>query len=267
MRCDTVRDSLDALRDESLSRQEAEEVRRHLADCRSCAREWEVTESLRQAIRERASAPAAPLAFREAMERLLEPKVARAGWAESLWQALRRRPFVAGLSLAVAVAFLVLLPSNLRHLSMREAAVTPLVQESVNEHVRLTLRDAPPEIPGHKLQPLPDDERERFALPRSVSFPDDQEFQLIGGQASSLLDRRALAVTYRKADRPITVLVLPGSGIRLPAQPPIPSGQVYRATHHGYQTIHWQQGSLIYSMVSDADGADLSRLVEKLQQR
>lgn len=267
MRCDTVKDSRDALRDGSLSRQGAEEVRQHLAGCSSCAREWEVTEQLRQAIRERASMPAAPPAFREAMARLLEPKTARAGWTEWLWQPFRRRPFVAGLPLAVAVALLVLLTSNLRHLSMREAAVTPLVEESVNEHVRLTLGASPPEISGHELQPLRDRERERFALPRSVSFPDDHEFHLIGGQGSSLLDRRALAVTYRKADRAITVLVMPGSGIRLPAQAPIPESKVYRATHRGYRTIHWQQGPLIYSVVSDADEADLSRLAEKLQQK
>lgn len=57
MSCETVQDSLDALRDGSLGLPEAGEVREHLAACRSCAREWEVAEALRAVIRDRATAP------------------------------------------------------------------------------------------------------------------------------------------------------------------------------------------------------------------
>lgn len=43
------------------------------------------------------------------------------------------------------------------------------------------------------------------------------------------------------------------------------AGKVYWAIHRGFRTAHWQQGPLIYTLVSDPDEADLSRLVEKLQ--
>ena len=266
MRCETVKDLVDMLRDDTLGGREARQVREHLAGCRSCATEWDATEKLKEAIRDRASCPAAPPAFRVALtRRLLERQPARVGWAARLQEAFGRRPITA-IWLAVAVVLVVLLPLMPRILSMREPAVAPLVEESINEHIRLTLRKAPPEIPGYELQPLPDKERELLAFPETLSFPDDQEFRLVGGQVSTLLNRRVLAVRYRKADRPITVLVLPDSGLWLPAQSQIPVSHIHRATHRGFQAIQWQKGSLVYSVVSDADEANLSRLAEKLRQ-
>ncbi len=268
MSCETVKDSLDALRDGTLGEQEARELRHHLAGCRSCRTEWEVTERLREVIRDRASAPDAPAAFREAMTRLLKPEPAPVSLMARLQQAIRLRP-LAAMAVAVAVAILVVLPLNLRLLSSRGAmdVITPLVEESVNEHIRLTLREALPDIPSRELQPLHDRHQRRLEFSGPLSFPDDAEFQLVGGQVSYLLRRNVLAVTYRKADRPITLLVLPGSGIRMPEQPTAPAGRVYRATDRGFQTVHWQQGPLIYSLVSDLGHAEMSRLAERLQQK
>lgn len=267
MRCDTVKECLDALRDGTLGAQEAEEVRQHLVGCRSCAAEWEVTEELRAVIRERASRPAAPAALREAMASLLEQKPAPVGWFARLQKTFRRQP-LAAMAVAAAMVLLVLLPLNLRLFSMREV-VSPLVEESVNEHIRLSLREASPEIPVGELQPLLDRHQRRLEFSGPLSFPDDQQFHLVGGQVSYLLNRRVLAVTYyRRADRPITLLVLPASGIRLPEQPLSVAGQVvHRALHRGFQTVHWQEGPLIYSLVSGADESDLPPLVEKLQHK
>jgi anti-sigma factor (TIGR02949 family) len=265
LRCDTVEESLDALRDGALGPEEAEEVRQHLARCGTCAAEWDVTERLREAIRDRASAPPAPAAFRKAIVRLLEPQPARVSWVAKLQEGIRLRP-LAAMAVAVVVAMLVVLPLNLQLWSTKEV-VTALVGESVNEHIRQTLREGLPEIPSRELQPVQDRHQRRLEFSGPLSFPDDVEFQLIGGQVSYLLRRKALAVTYRKAARPITLLVLPSSGIQLPAPPPIIGAQVYRATDRGFQTVHWQQGPLIYSLVSDLDQADLARLAEKLQQK
>lgn len=60
-------------------------------------------------------------------------------------------------------------------------------------------------------------------------------------------------------------VVMACAGIRLPKQPMSLAGKVYWAIHRGFRTAHWQQGSLIYSLVSNSDEADLSPLVEKLQ--
>ena len=265
MSCETIRESLDELRDGTLAEQEARAVREHLACCSSCATEWEMTEMLREAIRDRASAPGAPFAFREAMARLLGPKPTNVSWVAKLQEAIRLRPLVA-VAVAAALAILVVLPLNLQMLSTKQVT-TPLVEESVNEHIRLTLREALPDIPSRELQPVPDTHQRRLEFSGPLSFPDDLEFQLVGGQVSYVLGRRVLAVTYRKGDRPITLLVLPGSGIRLPEQPRTDAGRVYRAADRGFQTVHWQQGPLIYSLVSDVEHADLSRLAEKLQQK
>lgn len=153
MRCETVKDFVDALRDGTLGRPEAEEVREHLSTCNSCAREWEVTEILRAAIRDRVSAPAAPTAFREAMGRLLERQASPVGWFARFQEACRRQP-VAAMALTAAMVLLVLVPLNLWMLSPREMVV-PLIEESINEHIRLGLRETPPEIPIRELQPLP----------------------------------------------------------------------------------------------------------------
>lgn len=266
MRCEVVKEFLDALRDGTLSRPEAEEVRAHLAACRVCAGEWEVTEALRAAIRDRVSAPAAPAAFREAMVRLLERQAAPRGWFARLQEAFRRQP-VAAMAFASAMVLLVLVPLNLRLLAMREPVV-PLLDESVNEHIRLGLREATPEIPVAELQPLLARHQRRIDFSGPLSFPDDQEHHLVGGHVSYLLRRKVLTVTYyHRPNRPITLLVLPSVGIRFPEQPMSLTGKVYWAIHRGYRTVHWQQGPLIYSLISDPDEADLSPLVEKLQHR
>ncbi|MDE2059421.1 MAG: zf-HC2 domain-containing protein [candidate division NC10 bacterium] len=266
MRCETVKDCLDALRDGTLGRPEAAEVREHLAACNSCAREWDVTEALRAAIRDRVSVPAAPAAFREAMTRLLERQAAPLGWFARLQDVFRRYP-VAAMALAAAMVLLVVVPLNLWMLPAREMVV-PLLEESVNEHIRLGLREAVPEIPAAELQPLLARHQRRLDFPSPLSFPDDQEHHLVGGHVSYLLHRKVLTVTYyHRANRPITLVVLPGAGIRFPEQPMSLAGKVYWAVHRGFRIVHWQQGPLIYSLVSDPDEADLSPLVEKLQHR
>lgn len=264
MRCEIVRDSLDALRDGTLGLSEAAEVREHLAACSACAREWEVTEVLRAAIRDRASAPAAPAAFREAMVRLLEREAAPAGWFTRLQETFRRQPITA-MALMAAMVLFVLVPLNLWMLASREMGV-PLLDESVNEHIRLGLREAAPEIPVAELQPLLVRHQRRLDFTSPLSFPDDQEHHLVGGHVSYLLRRKVLAMTYyHRPNRPITLLVLPSAGIRFPEQPMSLTGKVFGAVHRGFRTVHWQQGSLIYSLVSDPDEADLSPLIEKLQ--
>src|SRR5574337_1754147 len=98
---------------------EAEEVGADLAACSSCVREWEVTEALRAAIRDRVSAPAAPAAFREAMVRLLEREAAPVGWFARLQETLRRQP-LAAMAVGAALVLVVLLPLNLRLLLTHE---------------------------------------------------------------------------------------------------------------------------------------------------
>lgn len=266
MRCETVKDILDALRDGTLSPPEATEVREHFAACRSCAMDWEVTEALRAVIRERVSVPAAPAVFRETMIRLLERQPAPKGWFTRLQDAFRGQP-VAAMVFGAAMVLFVLVPLNLWMSSAREMVV-PLIEESINEHIRLGLREAPPEIPIAELQPLLNRHRLRLEFPGPLSFPDDQEHHLIGGQVSYLLHRKVLAVTYhQQRNQPITLLVLPSAGIWFPERPMNLTGKVYWTIHRGFRTAEWQEGPLIYALVSDVDEADLWRLVEKLQHK
>jgi len=241
-------------------------VRAHLTTCSACARDWEVTEALRAAIRDRASAPAAPAAFREAMVRLLERQVAPVGWFARFQAAFSRQPLGA-MALAAAMVLLVLVPLNVWMLSPREM-VLPLIEESVNEHIRLSLRETPPEIPVGELQPLLIRHQGRLEFFGSLSFPDDREYHLVGGQVSYLLHRKVLAVTYSHGPkRPITLLVVPSAGIRLPEGPMSLRGKVYSVTHRGFQTAEWQEGPFIYALVSHSDEGDLSPLIEKLQHK
>lgn len=266
MRCETVKDCVDALRDGTLCRPEAQDVRAHLTACDACARDWEVTEALRAAIRDRASAPAAPAAFREAIMRILERQVAPVGWFARFQAAFSRQPLGA-MVLTAAMVLLVLVPLNVWMLSPREM-VLPLIEESVNEHIRLSLRETPPEIPVGELQPLPIRHRRRLEFVNPLSFPDDREYHLVGGQVSYLLHRKVLAVTYyHRPRRPITLLVIPSAGIELPEGPMSLRGKVYSATHRGFQTAEWQEGPLIYTLVSNSDEADLLRLAEKLRHK
>ncbi|NJD69069.1 MAG: hypothetical protein FIA90_10565 [candidate division NC10 bacterium] len=263
MRCEAVKDLLDALRDDSLGRPEAAEVREHLAVCSACAREWEITQVLRAAVRERVSVPGAPAAVREAMACLLEPKTARMGWLARLPAAFHQQP-VAAMAFGAVMVLLVLVPLNLWMMSARQVVV-PLIEESINEHIRLGLREAPPEIPGGELQPLLIRHQRRLEFPRSLSFPDDQEHHLIGGQVSYLLHRKVLAVTYhQQPNQPITLLVFPGAGIWFPERPMSLTGKVYWAIHRGFRTVEWQDGPYIYSLVSDSDEDDLFPLIKKL---
>jgi anti-sigma factor RsiW len=198
------------------------------------------------------------------MVRLLERQAAPKGWFARLQGTFRRQP-VAAMALAVAMVLLVVVPLNLWMLALRELSM-PLLEESVNEHIRLGLREAVPEIPVAELQPLLARHQRRLDFSSPLSFPDDQEHQLVGGHVSYLLRRKVLTVTYyHRPKRPITLLVVPSAGIRFPEQPMSLTGKVYRAIHRGFQTAHWQQGSLIYSLVADSDEANLSPLVEKLQ--
>ncbi len=266
MRCETVKQFVDALRDGSLNRPETEKVRAHLAACAACAREWTVTEALRAAIRSQASVPAAPADFREAMARRLEAQGARQGWFARLQTAFRHQP-VAAMAFGAAMVLLVLAPLNLWVLS-RQEIVAPLIEESVNEHIRLGLRGTALEIPGTELRPLLTRHQKRLEFFNPLSLPDDQEHQLIGGQVSYLLHRKVLAVTYSHRPKPhITLLVIPSSGIQLPKQLIGHIGKVYGTIHRGFYAVEWLDGPFIYTLVTDSVEEDLTPLIEKLRRK
>jgi anti-sigma factor RsiW len=87
-------------------------------------------------------------------------------------------------------------------------------------------------------------------------------YQLVGSRLCTFLDRELTALMYRKGERFLSLYIMPGSGLALPegnwqviAQYRI---AVYRV--QGYTNLIWQEGALIFSMVSELSPADMTRL-------
>jgi anti-sigma factor RsiW len=257
MDCSEARTQLIDRRRGSLAGDETAAVDTHLADCPACRHEDAADAQLSVLLEERLPRRRAPASLRQALEkRWLEPvprKPIARRWARV---ARTTAAMAAGAALLWAAMF-----------GLRERASDgTLVEEAVNDHLRVLYSDHPIEVESggiHRVKPWFEG---RLDFAPVVEFGGDDDFPLVGGSVGYFIDRKAATLVFKRRLHEITLFVFRAEGLHWPITGlrPIGAAQGAVETRRGFHVALWRQGDLGYALVSDVNEADLLALGAKI---
>lgn len=271
MKHEEAREEMRALAEGRLSAARAGEVRAHLAECAECRAVEEADRAMTDVLRTqlpRYGAPASLKARLAAMaeahaEAEAEPHAkpdahreanARADVHPFPTRAQRDARRTGALAILVAIAacfalFMVRKP--------HAPDASPLVTESVNDHLRTLYAEHPIEIASGGIHQVKPWFTGRLDFAPAVAFSGDDDFPLEGGAVAYFVDRKAAAFFFKRRLHAISLFVFRADGLDVPLG-------LTDATFHGFHVVLWRKGELGYALVSDVDRAELATLAAKI---
>jgi anti-sigma factor RsiW len=242
--CDELRPLLrDAARGR-LDQSQATAVAAHLGSCAACRAISDEERALDQLLEEKLPQHPASLALKRRLAARLPSVDVPAKSARSRRWALLALPIA-----ACAALVLVLRP--------RTDAKDPLVDEAINDHLRVVYRDQPVDVESggpHRVKPWFTG-RLDFAIPHV--YGGDDEFTLVGGAVALFHDRKAALLVYKRQLHTVSLFVFPSDGLVIPGD-----GRVRQ--ERGFSVVLWRDGDLGYALTSDLNGADLQTLARRI---
>ncbi len=256
MDCRKAIEYLEDFLEERLGEGQASALGAHLNFCSGCAAEFHLQEEMKAAVRQMATRHAASPQLRASLRQTQARRVV-AQWVQ-WWVPATGFLLVLGLGTALYLA----------SAPARSSAPPVLVVEVVNDYIRFTQRARPEEIGGSDPHQLIKwfQGRLDFGLDLPVEGP--KEFQLVGGDLSYFLDRKVACLLYRKGRHIVTLSVLRREGVDVPKGTSMTATgtPLHLASHRGFTVIVWQRNDLLYALVSDLTGQELSPLVTSIAQ-
>jgi anti-sigma factor RsiW len=232
------------------------EIEEHTREDAGFRAQVEGLRQLREAIRERASYHAPPLALRKRVATTGAPSLAALIPQDAGTSAVQRwlgwRPMAVSLGLVTALT-LAIIPTWLR--SVRESRLT---EEVVASHVRATLGQHLVDVASsdhHVVKPW---------LSAKLDFsPPVRELQLpgsvfLGGRVDYLAGRPVAALVYRQGEHVVNSFVWPNTDAD--------SIAVF-STERGFQVAHWARGGMNHWVISDVNRQEFEAVVRAVDLR
>ncbi|HUK66732.1 MAG TPA: zf-HC2 domain-containing protein [Anaeromyxobacteraceae bacterium] len=259
MDCAELARTLDAYLDRELAPREEAEAVAHLASCPCCRELAEGEGRRRSAIRAGLKAAMGPCseAGRAPDELRARLRLALSQQKKPLWRRVLA-PLPIGALAACAAGFVFVFAT--------QSGRDPLVEESVLKHTR----DLPLEISAASLGPDSvarwfDGKLDFNPAPPRFRGPD---IRVVGARLSHIQDRPAAYVRYELPTGHLGLFILDDPDRRF--------GEAGRVVHVGPSSVHlinargfnvavWRRNEIVYSLVSDLDEDDLTRLVMTAQ--
>ena len=245
MQCNDARARLHAYLDKELDVASVLDIDRHLASCAACRAAFERQSALRSGIRTHAQYHAAP-------EALAARVRARLGTGS----APRRPAFARWLELggvaaaAAAVAWIAAIQYA------GPSATESLADQVIAGHARAVLTSHVVDVETsdqHTVKPWLSSKLD-FSPP--VVDLADAGFPLVGGRLDYLDHRPVATLVYHARQHVIDLFVWPdqGSSSRTPMR---------TVSRHGYNVLHWSDGSMEYWAISDLNAVELTAFAER----
>jgi anti-sigma factor RsiW len=261
MNCEDIREQLLDHQRGRLDPEAQAQVASHLASCESCRRAAAAEAGLSELLERKLPRYAAP----EALKRRLVERVAPAAKPPG---ARRFRRSLAPMASALAGAALVLVavrvtqPSFLRP----SLATADLVEEAVNDHLRVVASSHPVEIESGGIHQVKPWFTGRLDFAPRVAFSGDDQFKLEGGSVGYFRDRKAAVFVFKVRLHTITLLVFRADGLPWPTRglERVEPLRVVASVSRGFNVLLWRDGELGYCLVSDVGRADLDALAVKI---
>jgi anti-sigma factor RsiW len=230
-----------------LDQSQATAIAAHLGTCAACRAISDEERVLDQLLEERLPQRPASLALKRRLAARL-PSI-----EVPLKRARSRRWVLLALPLTACAALLLVLRP-------RVDTRDPLVDEAINDHLRVVYRDQSVDVESggpHRVKPWFTG-RLDFAIPHV--YGGDDEFTLVGGAVALFRDRKAALLVYKRQLHTISLFVFPSDGLVFPGD-----GRVRQ--ERGFSVVLWRDGDLGYALASDLNGADLQTLSRRIAEQ
>ncbi len=267
--CDNLRDALSAFADGELSPQETRLIERHLETCASC----------------RAALAAIMAQDRQLKELGLEERAPDDLWGKVMTSVSSiepetpfrddaagdpswRRPRLGRRqSMGIAAGVLLTLGAGLSSpYWSRLGGKNPLIVEPVNDFITFKVSERPLDMAGSDPVALKKwfQGKVDFRLPLKGAEIDG--YRLVGSRLCYFLNRRLSALMYERSGARISLYVMTGEDLDIPegTWEPAASRQIASFAVENYRNLIWQNGDLVYALVSDQPKEDMLRFVAGL---
>jgi anti-sigma factor RsiW len=238
------------------------QVAAHLEGCDGCRRAAAAEAGLSELLEQKLPRHAAPPALKQ---RLAE-RVAAAPAQPAARRRFRR--YTAPIASALAAAAMVLVAVRVTqpgflHPSL---ATADLVEEGVNDHLRVVASTHPVEIESGGIHQVKPWFTGRLDFAPRVSFSGDEQFKLEGGSVGYFRDRKAAVFVFKVRLHTITLFVFRADGLPWPTRGLERIGplSVLAKVSRGFNVLLWRDGELGYCMVSDVSRSDLDALAVRI---
>jgi anti-sigma factor RsiW len=262
MECQNVREQLLAYQRGQLSGDVQAQIASHLDECADCRRAADAEAGLSQLLEQKLPRHAASAALKQRLaERVAAP-------ARQPTRSRRLRRYSAPVASALAAAALVLVavrvtqPSFLRP----SLATSDLVDEGVNDHLRVVASAHPVEIESGGIHQVKPWFTGRLDFAPRVSFAGDDQFKLEGGNIGYFRDRKAAVFVFKIRLHTISLFVFRADGLPWPTRGLESVGplEVDAKVSRGFNVLMWRDGELGYCLVSDVNRTDLDALAVRI---
>jgi anti-sigma factor RsiW len=151
-------------------------------------------------------------------------------------------------------------------LQLRLPSPATMVQEAVDDHLRVVSSSRPVEIESGGIHQVKPWFTGRVDFAPRVGFDGDAEFPLIGGATSRFRDRPAAVFVWKRRLHTISLLVFRADGLPWPTHGLRPLGRlsVEESQSRGFNVLLWRDGDLGYALISDVSTTELELLAGKL---
>jgi anti-sigma factor (TIGR02949 family) len=259
--CHEARQRFEDLLHNRVSAEESQALRQHLSECPRCPEELDSAGLAASLIRYRASEHRAPDHLRELILRNIRRQRSLAGRLRHVLQGLWTTPPALCATTAILVLALAL-PLYHRWMLPPAPPAPQVVGEGARDYVRLLLN-----YPPHGANPAEPDQLQQWfqqALGFSppIHFWGNQDFRLLRGYPTYLMERRAACLIFKTGDVISTLYIFPGADVSIPPhhRRQIDGFAPYHTTAHDQRVLLWKQGELAYLIVSRLGEPQLDQL-------
>jgi len=142
-----------------------------------------------------------------------------------------------------------------------------VVREVARHHVRLLLNYPPAGTDPTEPAQIQQWFQETLGFSPPIHFWGNQEFKLLRGYPTYILDRRAACLLFKSKEVISTLYIFPGSDVSIPAQGrrKIDTYAPYLTTTDDHRVLLWKQGELTYLVVSRLTDPELDQLFLRIR--
>ena len=270
MKCEEIRNLMDAYLDGELDPVTSQKVEQHLRECGECEQVYEVETAMAHAISQAAPYYKAPIELRERIQVSLREAIgvptSRSAAGEEPLPVRRPEPAPRNfffempwnwLALAAAIVLAAIIGATLLPQLRKPGVDQFLATQLIASHVRSLMADHLTDVASsdqHTVKPWLDAKLD-FAPP--VVDLSSEGFPLIGGRLDYLDKRPVAALVYGRRKHFINVFVWPAA-LDEPKAPKT-------ITREGYQLLHWADSDFNYWAVSDVNVNDLQLFKQQFE--
>jgi len=267
MNCEEATKLMDGYLDGEVDPITSQAIEQHLRECRNCDQAYKTHGSLIRAIGNATPYYKAPAELRERIQSSLREEIAerpaRGVPRGSQLLVTRKQPepravlfgtpwnwlSLAGLGLAAAIIFAVIIFSNLAPVLRRPGADQFLATQLIASHVRSLMANHLTDVASsdqHTVKPWLD---AKLDFAPAVVDLSSEGFPLVGGRLDYLENRPVAALIYQRRKHFINMFVWPAESNATRATKAV--------SRQGYQLLHWVDSDFNYWAVSDVNANDL----------